>query len=401
MAQLYDTYPHKHTTKGGQEVVISAYMPDRYPQGVGTNYIGEVEGYTYIPAMNAGRGGYREGGQGTPEDPNAPGPSTWDQVKPVAAVGGAFALGNAAMKPGGIKEIASNITSIPNQLYSWGKGSVEEAKGLLHGLTGGGEVAGTAASSSIPAGYAVASDGVTLINTSTGAAQVGTAVNGGALMSDGSVVGGEASGLFGSETMAAAAPYVLPAIGAGILTDTLMKDRGKGSNSIRGGLAGGIAAAPWAASLGPWGMGAAILGGGLLGLGGGGMLNHKSTKEYQAERRNALINAGVTGYEDFMKQIDPSKDPNYGIAPDMNALTPEQVWGTQGVFDTFRNDWFGKYSEDDRREISRRLIEANMFKSDKGDLIIHSDNQAQAKQIAADYEKEKGMQEEEEEDQNV
>jgi len=375
MAQLYDTYPHAHTTKGGQEVVISGYMPDRYPEGVGTNYIGEVEGYTYIPAMNQGRGGYREGGQGAPDDPNASGPSVFDQVKPVAAVAGTYALGQAAMKPGGIKEIASNVTSIPNQLYQWGKGSVEEAKGLLDGLTGAGSAPTMGADGFVTSEAANAAWG--------GNAAVPTE-----------------AGMFGSETMSAAAPYVLPAIGAGILTDTLMKDRGKGSNSIRGGLAGGLAAAPWMSALGPWGMGAAILGGGLLGLGGGGMLNHKSTKDYQAERRDALINAGVTGYEDFMKQIDPSKDPNYGVAPDMNALTPEQVWGTQGVFDTFRNDWLGKYSEDDRREISRRLIEAGMFQGDKGDLIIHSDNQDKAKQIATDYEKEKGIQDEEEEEDN-
>ena len=145
------------------------------------------------------------------------------------------------------------------------------------------------------------------------------------------------------------------------------------------------------------GIGAGI--GGLLGL-GKVAFGHKSTKDYQNQRRDELLGRDITGYADFINQLPKSTadDPNYGKVPVMGDLKAEDVWGSNGVFDTFGSDWLGKYSEDERRRISNRLLEEKLFKSDHGDIIIHSDNQERAKQIAEEERKAKEEKKEEEKD---
>lgn len=386
MGQLYDTYPHSHTTKGGQQVTISAYMPDRYPQGVGTNYIGEIEGYTYIPAMNEGRGGYREGGQGTPEDPNAPGPSTWDQVKPIAAAGGAYALGSAAMKPGGIKEIVSNVVDIPRDLYSWGKGSVEEAKGLLDGLTGAG-----ASSASVGADGFVTSE-------AANAAWGGNAT-----------VPAEA-GMLDLTGIGSAGNVILPAVGAVGAYDLLNRDFDKtGAGWARGIGQGAASGAAMGSYFGPLGAGIGAGIGGLIGL-GKVAFGHKSTDQYHRERVSGLSNAA----QNFFAEADKIAEQNNNMwttgkyagqkwsfekATDLAKEDPTHFIGNLGNFETFGDKWFGT-PLDKQKSIVSRLVNEGLYTNNKGDVIIHSDNQSRANQI---YDEEMGIsspEEEEEENQN-
>ena len=140
-----------------------------------------------------------------------------------------------------------------------------------------------------------------------------------------------------------------------------------------------------------------------------------STKAKQQRRAKELMDLGVTGYSEFYwlteadrqlyeetykdklgdagfrKDLPPDFigfDPESGhwvnnvAAQNHNAnlasFRPEDVWGSQGVFKTFGNDWLGKYKEADRRAISQKLIEAGLFRSDHGDMIITDPQKALA-----------------------
>lgn len=201
---------------------------------------------------------------------------------------------------------------------------------------------------------------------------------------------GSNAGSMGS-SLAAASPYLGAAglgLGAyGIYNATQMADKKKAA--LAGGLSGagmgmgGAMLALGAANM--WNpVGWALIGGGALGGAGlSAALAHKSTKQYQAERQQALRDKGITGYAAFMDQIDPSKDPNYGKVPDFDNLRAEDVWGSEGAFSTFGNDWLGKYTEDQRRQISQALLDQKLFQGDHGDVIIHSKNQDRAREIAS------------------
>lgn len=164
---------------------------------------------------------------------------------------------------------------------------------------------------------------------------------------------------------------------------------------------------PFVPGLGQVGMAAKLLSmsGALGGLG---------TKEKQMQRAGELIKKGVTGYGDFygLTKIDRDllkekfKDQltgARGIRKDLDAgfvgtdpasnqwvnnafatsgqvkdLRPEDVWGSQGAFSTFGNEWLGKYNEDQRRKISQALLDAALFKLDHGDVIISDRDKALA-----------------------
>lgn len=281
----------------------------------------------------------------------------------------------------------------------------------------------TEAATSIPAGFTVAADGMTLVNPVTGAVQVGTAEGGGALMSDGTIVGAATEGgTFSLSGIGSAGNGILPAAGAVGAYDLARRDFKKnGAGYLRGigqGAASGAAIGSYFGAPGA-GIGAGI--GGLIGL-GKVAFGHKSTKDYQAERRKALIEQGVTGYEDYANQaaladeeyrreyghlIENSRgarsdipddfigidtEGKYGpkgrwineafaATGDFKYLQPNDVTGQEGMFSTFGNDWLGKYTEDQRNKIARRLLDEGLLQGDKGDIIIHSKNQDRAKQI--------------------
>jgi hypothetical protein len=295
--------------------------------------------------------------------------------------------------------------------------------------------------SSLPAGYAVASDGG-LINTSTGAYQVGTAEGGGALMSDGTTVASAGSG--GTPGFSIGTPsyagYVGAAMEAPSIYNATQHDSWDSTRKAQeaakhAGLAvasvytGGLASLAYNLAmktklgqkidsglmsldrkLGPlspnYALGAAFSG---MGMG-------KSTGAYQAERRNELANR-VKGYGDYINAVmgdeqayrDKYKDKigsasgfRTDLAPDFigvdqdsgrrvnNAfansldkkdLQVEDVWGSNGVFDTFGDDWMNKYTYDQRKAIAQKILEESLFDTDKGDVVIFGENQDRAKQI--------------------
>lgn len=356
--------------------------PEKYGGQVGPNYDkwGEQPGYTYDPATDR----YKRVGGPSPAQPNQ------------SSAAGLLKLGKGA-------KTASDL------------------------ITGG------SAASSLPAGYAVASDG-TLINASTGAYEVGTAANGGAMMSDGTTVarGGGGGIPIGEPSAAGAFAAAVEAYNA--FNDINSENRAQaarrvplavadvylaGIPSLTYGLLGlnpttkkiaDVALAPISKPI-EWGM---------QGFG----IANKSTKAYQAQRRKELADREITGYADYdaMTQAQEQEykekykdkivndfgarsdipvdfigydtEGKYGekgrwynnayamSKGDMQHLKAEDVWGSNGVFDTFGSDWLGKFTPDQRRRISERLLEEGVFSSDKGDLVIFGEDQDRAKQIA-------------------
>lgn len=394
--------------------------PEKYGNKVGPKYqqYGELEyaGWVYDPAKDdyyydpKAQAKWEQAAKEEVYGAEPKPPGIWEQaaastLPTFATVGGLYGM-NQMLTPDKVETLAKPLMMLQN-------GNVLLADGkIVNGATGAivaPDVANSAAATtSMPTAGGGTSNGLLGIggggNLLSGADKTsaleglfsgGTAapVEGGSLIGPGTGgLLGSGDGLLGIGETGTFGQVALPLAGASILGDTLMNDRGKTSNTLRGGLAGGLGALPFYAALGPWGLGAAVLGGGLLGLGGGGLLGHKSTKEVQAERSQALTDRGVTGYADFQAQIDRNA-PGYGKATDPAGWKPEDVWGSQGVFDTFGDDWLGAYSEDDRRRISQRLLDEGLLRPDKGDVIIHSDDQPRAKQIA---EEERRKDEEEE-----
>ena len=85
------------------------------------------------------------------------------------------------------------------------------------------------------------------------------------------------------------------------------------------------------------------------------------------------LDAAFVGMDDKSGRWINNAFANSGKAED---LRPEDVWGSEGVFSTFGNDWLGKYTEDQRRQISQTLLDQALFKLDHGDAIISDKNKA-------------------------
>jgi hypothetical protein len=131
---------------------------------------------------------------------------------------------------------------------------------------------------------------------------------------------------------------------------------------------------------------AALLGGG-AGFGLTEAFGHKGTKEYQAERDDQLRNAGLR--EEFISSRNSGepgwKDPTnwqrqQGLITDKGVLTAAgqkdaaSNWGAQGILKAVGNDYFDKYNERQRYQITQAAIDNNLLKGDMGDVIVKDDN---------------------------
>lgn len=251
-------------------------------------------------------------------------------------------------------------------LLSLGKKAVEAASA-------------TEAASSIPAGFAVAADGVTLINPATGAVQVGTAEGGAAIMSDGAIVGASSSGgPLSLSGIGGAGNAILPAAGAIGAYDLLGREFKKnGAGWARGGLQGAASGAAMGSFFGAPG---ALIGGGVGGLLGLAKvaLGHKSTKDYQNERWGALGPGGQLAREMNHPENDDhiwdtgkyaGQEWTFEKALDLAREDPSQFAGVLGNFEAGGDEW-GSIAADKRDEIVRRNIEENNYYSNKGDIIV-------------------------------
>lgn len=253
------------------------FQPNKYPVSPGSKYqyYGEQQGWIYDPYTdtynrdpNAAKDYYQQTGLA---DPDPKPPSLGQQLLPVAATAGALYGG---------KELASSIVD---------KGVGQTFSDLGQGISEGvDKFTGIFSSGPSPS-----STGAGFMSSSTQATQpVGTAIDGGTMMSDGSTFQGSMDPGAMETSWAAANPYIAGPVGAAgvVLGAKGTYDAYESGDPISGGISAagmGLGANMLAGSLGygallgPWG----IAGMAAIGI-GAGLLGGKrdSTAEYQRKR---------------------------------------------------------------------------------------------------------------------
>ena len=114
-------------------------------------------------------------------------------------------------------------------------------------------------------------------------------------------------------------------------------------------------------------------------------LAQKSTKQYEAERRQALVDKGQTGLQKF--EADSAAQQTNGVP---NVIRDPSRAGQHSAYDyvsslgnyeTFGDEW-DKYDLATKAKITAGIDQAGLYKNDKGDVIVKDPAAAQA--IAAD-----------------
>lgn len=113
--------------------------------------------------------------------------------------------------------------------------------------------------------------------------------------------------------------------------------------------------------------GLAIATGGLSEVANFGLNGHKSTQDYQNERRGNLAEREIGGLANFEKN---SAAQNGSIV--RNADAPESAYdyiSSLGMYETFGNDW-DKYDLATKAKIVKGLMDAKILRQDHGDTLI-------------------------------
>lgn len=157
-----------------------------------------------------------------------------------------------------------------------------------------------------------------------------------------------------------------------------------------GGLGMGLGLNSMGLALGPWGW-AAMAAPALLAA--TGVFDHKSTKEYQAERWGGALERGDITEEqlaafghaaddDSIYDEGPRKGQTWSYE---NALADAQVdprhfAGVLGNFETFGSGW-ATIPPSQRDTIVKALVDENLYTNDHGDILIAEKDKARAKEI--------------------
>lgn len=205
---------------------------------------------------------------------------------------------------------------------------------------------------------------------------------------------GASEGFSGLGTTGSAASYALPvasAAGGGYLAYDLGKDihqnkikktgrgyaRGAGQGAASGALIG-TAIAPGVGTL----IGAGI---GALAGGIGVAAGHEGTKEAQKRKWGELADKGVLVPEglstaDQKAAGNTAKNWTFEGARQklLSGQNPDEFVGVLGNFETFGNDWLGKYTDAQRRDFAKRAAAENLYYSKKGDIFVKDQNRAKA-----------------------
>ena len=189
----------------------------------------------------------------------------------------------------------------------------------------------------------------------------------------------------GGSFLSNALPIAGGALGAYGLATNLMDNKkdplgGAASGAALGASVGSFL--PGVGTLIGGGIGAVV--GGLAGLFG----TDKSTKERQAERWGELQKQGIAGvdaaYQANHAQEDTGvwKDGKYAgqkwtfeKAQDLAKDDPSHFVHVYGNYKTFGNDW-NSYGLDKQKQIVSGLVNAGLYKSDKGDILISNEDKA-------------------------
>lgn len=233
--------------------------------------------------------------------------------------------------------------------------------------------------------------------TSVAGTAVGTAANGGTLMSTGAVVpasagapiasggaaGAGASGAFSLGGIGSAGNVILPAAGALGAYD-LYANQLKTGNKKRGVAQGAASGAAMGSYFGPWG----ALIGGVAGAGLGATA-HESTRDGAKRHTGELLKkSNDPKYQAYVQGMrkqyesgppDPSKPfaGKYKNFEEYKAagLQADDLTGVMGNIETFGPEW-ANLSFDQQKAVTQKLIDANLYHSKKGEVLVSDKNKA-------------------------
>jgi hypothetical protein len=333
--------------------------PGKYPF-VGNSYktYGEQVGFLYDPYSDSYKKDPREvqkqlerEGLGPPKPPGM-----FESLAPIAGTAGALYLG---------KHLGQKI---PGYL----EGAGDKISGMFSGGGGAAPVAADGAATAVTQGVSATAPYGTIAGPGGEAiGTMGAPAEGAGMFAPGSAL----------STGLGAAGVGLGAYGAyqGIKEGNPLTS-GLGGAGIAGGLNAlgvGLGPAGWAAMI------AAPVALSMLGL------NKPSVKEQVKKRWSSLAEKSDPNTQSYAQQYmsyldsDQQKEDsklNFSEMKESGQLKAEDVWGGYGMFKTFGSDWLGKYTEDQRRQISQALLDANLVDSKKGDIVVN--NAPKAKEIA-------------------
>ncbi len=279
-----------------------------------------------------------------------------------------------------------------------------DAMQILRSMEGGGTNAPTQSKPGIANAYEVYKKGKGIYDTAnqisslTGSGSQVPAATGGEFigpMQPGimSQIGtGASEGFSGLGTTGSMASYAVPvasAAGGAYLAYDLGKDihqnkiKKTGRGYARGAGQGAASGALIGTAIMP-GVGTAIGAGvGALAGGLGVAAGHEGTKEAQKRKWGELAEKGILVPEglstaDQKSAGNTAKNWSFEAARQklLSGENPDEFVGVLGNFETFGNDWLGKYSDDQRRAFAKRAAGEGLYNSKKGDIFISDADKA-------------------------
>lgn len=223
---------------------------------------------------------------------------------------------------------------------------------------------------------------------------IGTAANGGTLMSDGSVFAGsmgplpEAAATDITNFAGSATPY-LGAAGTAIGAYNAYKGI-EGKNPMRAGLGGAGAALGLNAmgyALGPYGWAAMVAAPAV-----GALVNKMGDKDRwktEGKRLDDLRKRGINvpqmegdslsggrsrdqlvAIEEAKKARGQYSNVDFARSRNVADLKPEDIWGYSAFFDHYGNDWLGKKTEQERRDIAQKALSSGAVREHHGTIDV-------------------------------
>lgn len=368
---------------------------NKYPIAVGPKYekFREQKGWIYDPYSDSYKPDpkvakpYYEDTGLIDKEPKPPGLA--DAIMPVLGTSAAIGVGQSLGKDGGagllsgLKETvsgASDLFKTGAQKVSDGANFVSDSLGFGGGTDAGMQATQQAMSGSpqVAFGPGGAADALLPGGSET------TNLMGGA---DDALAANAAPGVLQQGLGAAGAAYGAYNALQGVKEGDPMQAGLGGAGAVAGLNAMGYA-------LGPWGVAATIVAPAALAYLNDQFFSSKSTKEYQKERTDQLLEKGFT--EEQLRVLRPTTFDDMPKADDgewkrlmkipgnkerfENGVTSN--WGSDGMLKAFGPEYLNEMSEQDRWALTRAAIDNKFLKSDKGDRVMAGPNKEKLRAMA-------------------
>lgn len=238
--------------------------------------------------------------------------------------------------------------------------------------------------------------------SSIGATPVGSAANGGTMMSDGTISQAAQGAPTASGSMFSAGNITggLAALKGGYDVFQGYQHGGEGMRSGMTELGGGVGQIFG----GPLGAAAGAALGNVAGYGAQGNgfknhlalaatmpaleaarllgvdLNHKTTKQFEQERWGDLQSQGDDKYKATIASLQAGAHPEGDTGEEWKKVEatamqdPTSMWGTLGMLNTFGPDYLNKFTEEQRYAATKYAIDNKLLKGDHGDIVVTDPN---------------------------